>query len=183
MQIVGRFSELRLLDLRYADITDRGLAQLHRLGKLERILLTGTRVTQQGVDRLAAAIPNLLIESRFSSWDGMFRGDSIVHLRPRQFTERQVKHNEVHFTERPAVAHIQQLRGRYGAANGFVQNVQLDGKHVGNQDLRQLARLRNLRSLAISGTTITEAGLSRLHYQPAAAVHHAQGRRAGEPQA
>lgn len=56
-------SNLEELEIQYQeDITDRGLQQLAALKKLKRLTLWKCGVTQDGVDRLQAALPNCEID-------------------------------------------------------------------------------------------------------------------------
>lgn len=48
---------LELLEASYVNVTDTSLEHLHRLQSLRRVLVLGTKVTQDGIAEFSAAVP------------------------------------------------------------------------------------------------------------------------------
>ena len=59
MHPVARLKQLRFLHLLDVPITDAGLDRLHGLTSLESLYLDRTRVTDEGIGRLLAALPGV----------------------------------------------------------------------------------------------------------------------------
>ncbi|MHB8861023.1 MAG: hypothetical protein ACYC6N_01375 [Pirellulaceae bacterium] len=55
---LSEMKKLRILRLAHVPCDDRAIDVICRLQKLERVQMTGTDVSQQGIDRLRAALPN-----------------------------------------------------------------------------------------------------------------------------
>lgn len=54
---------LEILELHSNPLTDKGLAELHRLKRLRRLVLQETQVTAMGIAALRAALPDCVVES------------------------------------------------------------------------------------------------------------------------
>ena len=59
---IGQLTALRTLELGFGHVTDVELEQLKTLTSLSKLNLSGTKVTDAGVNELQQALPNLTIE-------------------------------------------------------------------------------------------------------------------------
>ena len=151
--------ELKVLDLRHTDITDAGLSDVARLPSLRILRLTNSRVTQQGVDRLVAVRPDLNVEFDADAGRDVLR----VSIRRRKLSERPTERIDRCLpVERPIVERLSRpgARARYPA--GFTHHVSLTEPFVDDELIRDIDRLRALRSIHISNCSITDVGLEPL---------------------
>ncbi len=61
METVAQFSKLNELHLERTKVDDGGLERLHPLPALQELYLTGSAVTPEGVAKLKAAMPKLVV--------------------------------------------------------------------------------------------------------------------------
>jgi WD40 repeat protein/serine/threonine protein kinase/Leucine-rich repeat (LRR) protein len=180
---VASLKQLQSLDLTDNKITDTGLEHLESLENLQELYINGTKVTAAGVARLQKALPDCEIV-----WDGdddphlalafwMFgRGGSVSVEVPND--PRWDKHKELRsideLPDKPFSIHDADLRqgesttdavlARFGElASGIqVRSVDLSGTAITDAGLTHLARVTSLEELGLSSTFVTDAGLIHL---------------------
>jgi hypothetical protein len=149
---LAAFKELRSLNLEATDVTDAGMAALTRLPNLEELFLERTKVSTVGVSELV----------RMMSLKG-------IRLDPSEVTDTTLQllrgRNKLHlFYEARAERPDDYPGWRPDPRPSSMQEVvrfDLSGTRVTDAGLMELVVLPRLKSVTITGTQTTEAGVRR----------------------
>lgn len=169
---LGRLSDLELLNLRGANVTDTGIKHLYGLGQLKRVLLDETDVSYAGVADLRSRLPGCQIE-----WDADFNTAKFVLARGGTvWTKKDGRYildvatvnalpdvpfavTSVSFRSNRAV-NDNDLRRLTGLTH--LESLKLDETYITNEGLAHLAELITLTSLTLEDVKITSDGLRHL---------------------
>jgi hypothetical protein len=138
---------VRWIEAPRGEVTDTGLALIARLGALEWLEIAGARITGQGLAQLKACT-NL---KRLYIHDVTLGGQDPTWL--------------------SALTHLESLSLQRTGISGRVlqdlqsaplRNLNLSGTRIGDEDIAEVVRMKNLEVLALEDTRITGAGLAKL---------------------
>jgi hypothetical protein len=163
---------LGILDLCETRITDRGLRDLARLGKLHDLSLRGTAVTDRGVAHLGALkqLKSLLLGETKVTGVAFRKFPANARLERLDLGDTRVTDAGL-----KAIARLTRLDSLWLAHTAITDAgvvhllklkrltvLDLDGTRITDASIPHLARLNRLRSLYLAETAITKKGLDQL---------------------
>ena len=137
------------VDFTGAWVSDADLEPLSGLGKINRLVLAHTRVTDAGFAHLARLEGVRELDCYYAEF---FTADALAHLGGWQSLETLVLRG-TRVTSK-ALEHIARLKG--------LRSLDLGNTQIDDANLDLLAELPRLETLALGGNRITSAGLSQL---------------------
>jgi uncharacterized membrane protein len=78
LKVLGRFENLRRLELNFSDVTDKGMGELAVLKQLRTLSLSGTQVSYEGLRRV---LPSFGTLQRLTLWNTMLSARELSGLR------------------------------------------------------------------------------------------------------
>jgi len=146
LEQLKRHGRLRSLSLKYTDVSDRGLRHLSGLKRLETLNLWGTTVTDKGLAHLAGlgALRQLNLGSTRVGAEGL---DAVSRLSRMQSLEL--------YDLKLSDEALSKLAGL-----GALVKLGLGGTGISDGGVARLARLTNLAQLDLASTEVTDRGLA-----------------------
>ncbi len=164
-ELIPLENSLKSLDLRNNNITDAGLKRLETFSHLEKVVLKGTGVSQQGVKTFKQALPDCLITFADDPLlDGLVnRGDDLL----------AVLRSVAHHVELNESGQVVSLSFRLSAITdqGLQKLKEFPSlerlsftycRRITDTGLDQFGALKNLKRLVLSNTNVTGTGLRSL---------------------
>lgn len=152
---IGKLNLLETLNIRRADITDAGLIHLHQLRALKMLDLSEVKATQDGVDAIKKALPNLVRVSLRNSGNAPLAKPAVPPRTQISFTgdaNGRSAHIRVNLTEQ----HIAKLKQEQN-----LETVFLTGGTATDQDLALLADAP-MKGLVIDSSNVSSVGFKAL---------------------
>jgi hypothetical protein len=154
---VTGFTSLQGLNLEYTKVTDAGLAGISRLVHLCDLNLNGTRVGDDTLARLErlTQLSQLSLAGTAVTDAGLAHLVDLPNLELLSLSRTRVGD--------PGMAHLARLKlNSFGQGGCESLRLVLDETNVGDEGAAHLARLRQLRSVNLGGTRVTELGVTGL---------------------
>jgi len=145
---VSALRQLTELVLYRCSVDDRGLASVEHLANLDKLDLTGTRVTDDGLKHLQGLryLKELVLAGTSISDEGLAHLCPLANLETLNLSSTSVTD--------AGFAHLRRLQR--------LKDLSLDGTPVSDKGLQNLGNLAHLRALSLRDTDVSDAGLRAL---------------------
>jgi formylglycine-generating enzyme required for sulfatase activity len=149
----------RELNIEHTAITDAGLVHLIGLKNLQRVVLTGAKVTAEGVERLRAAMPQCQV-----LWDPPATASSAPQDRIKWEALRELIAWVL--KKGGTICEAKALRGLRSPDDATPDmtrfRVAFRHQHFSDEDLARLSQFPDIIDLHLDGTDVTDRGLEHL---------------------
>jgi Leucine Rich repeat len=176
LENVKGFSQLKSLDVEFANVTDAGLVNIKGLTKLQKLALGGrfgiTRITDAGLENLKelTALQDLDLKGTKITDAGLKHLRGLTQLKKLDVADTQLTDaGLVNFKELTGLEKLCLGRCKITDAGlenvkglGKIQDLELWETNVGDLGMENLTGLTALRYVDLSGTRVTESGVKDL---------------------